>query len=373
MIYFDNAATSFPKPKCVIREAFKCIKKYCANPGRSSHKLSIMTSERVYEAREKTARFLGVNNPENVVFTQNATHALNLAIKTSIEPNTHVLISDIEHNSVLRPINRLKETKNVEYSIFSTVGDIEEGIKSKLRDNTRYIVSTLASNVIGRIISIEELYSVAKKYGLSLIVDASQLIGHKKIDIGRSPCNILCAPGHKALFGIQGVGFAVFNDNQFREAFIDGGTGSDSVNPEMPILLPERYEAGTLPSPAIVSLASGIEFIEGIGIDEIEKKIELLTERCEYVINEISQTVCYESGNGIVSFNVAGIPAETVASELSKCGIYTRCGLHCAPLAHKTIGTIGIGTVRISMSYFNQPYEIDELYKALRSFCKKYK
>jgi len=373
MIYFDNAATSFPKPKCVTDATYKCIKRYCANSGRSAHKLALMTSERIYEAREKIAKLVGLSTPENVVFTQNATHALNLAIKTTVMPDSHVLISDMEHNSVLRTVERLGTTKNVKYSVFSTNGSIEENIKEVLRDNTGYIISTLASNVIGRTVSLEELSSVAKKLGLVLIIDASQLIGHKRIDLGKNPCNILCAPGHKALFGIQGVGFAVFNDKITREAFIDGGTGSDSLNPNMPLMLPERYEAGTLPSPSIVSLAAGIDFIESVGIDAVEEKLSILTDRCECVVNEIKNVVTYEAGNGIVAFNVSGVPAQLIGSELAREGIYTRCGLHCAPLAHKTIGTIGIGSVRISLSYFNQNKEIDTLYKVLSSLSKKYK
>ncbi len=372
MIYFDNAATSFPKPKCVVDATYRCIKKYCANPGRSAHKLAIMTSERVYEAREKIANFIGIKAPEKILFTQNATHALNLAIKTTVKPDTHVLISDLEHNAVLRPINRLKDTQNVEYSVFSTLGSIEENIKSLIRENTKYIVTTLASNVIGRTVSLEELSAVAKKYGLILIVDASQLIGHKVIDIGKYPCNILCAPGHKALFGIQGVGFAVINDDIAREAFIYGGTGSDSLNLNMPSMLPERYEAGTLPSPAIVSVAAGIDYIESVGISAIEEKINVLTERCEYVVNEIKNVVTYESGNGIISFNVSGVPAQVISEELAQHGICTRCGLHCAPLAHQTIGTVGIGTVRISLSYLNKIREIDVLYKVLSALSKKY-
>lgn len=372
MIYFDNAATSFPKPQSVVRATEKCIKKYCANAGRSSHKLAIITSEKVYEAREKIGAFIGISAPENIVFTQNATHALNLAIKTTIEPGSHVLISDLEHNSVLRPINKLTKIKNVEYSIFTTQGNLEENISSLIRSNTKYIVTTLASNVTGRIIPIEKLSLIAKKYGLTSIVDASQLIGHKKINITDNYCNILCAPGHKALFGIQGVGFAAFNDKIPRETFMEGGSGNDSINPDMPLLLPERYEAGTLPTPSIVSLIEGINFIQDIGIEEIEEKINFLTERLEYIINEINNVVVYECGNGIVSFNVTGVPAEIVSAYLAREGICTRCGLHCAPLAHKTIGTLGIGTVRVSLSYFNKVYEIDKFYRSLSSLCKKY-
>ena len=372
MIYFDNAATSFPKPRSVLHATERCIKKYCANSGRSSHKLAVLTSEKVYEAREKIAAFVGVREPERIVFTQNATHALNLAIKTTVEPCSHVLISDLEHNSVLRPINKLKRTQNIEYSVFNTQGDLEKNISQEIRSNTKYIVSTLASNVVGRTVALERLSVVAKKHGLILIVDASQLIGHKKIDISSTPCNILCAPGHKALFGIQGVGFEVFNDNIPRDTLIEGGSGNDSINPDMPLLLPERYEAGTLPTPSIVSLIEGINFIESVGVSEIENKISFLTERVEYVLNEIKNVVIYECGNGIVSFNVVGVPAEIVSSYLAEEGICTRCGLHCAPLAHKTIGTLGIGTVRVSLSYFNRACEIDKFYYSLSSFCKKH-
>ena len=249
---------------------------------------------------------------------------------------------------------------------------MEKNISQEIRSNTKYIVSTLASNVVGRTVALERLSVVAKKHGLILIVDASQLIGHKKIDISSTPCNILCAPGHKALFGIQGVGFAVFNDNIPRDTLIEGGSGNDSINPDMPLLLPERYEAGTLPTPSIVSLIEGINFIESVGVSEIENKINYLTERVEYVLNKIKNVVIYECGNGIVSFNVVGVPAEIVSSYLAEEGICTRCGLHCAPLAHKTIGTLGIGTVRVSLSYFNRACEIDKFYYSLSSFCKKH-
>ena len=217
MIYLDNAATSFPKPQSVIKAIKECIQKYCGNPGRSTHKMSVKTSEKVYEARERIAEFLGLDVPENVVFTQNATHSLNLAIKTTIKPNTHVLISDIEHNSVLRPIYALKQKTGVRYSIFATDGDIRKSIVSKIENDTKYIVSTLASNVIGREVPLDILSGISKDYGLTLIVDASQLIGHKKIDLSKNQCDVLCAPGHKALFGIQGIGFCIFSDNLERQ------------------------------------------------------------------------------------------------------------------------------------------------------------
>lgn len=373
MIYFDNAATTFPKPRCVINAVNECLNKYCGNPGRSSHRLSVLTSEKIYEAREKIAKLIGIEAAESIVFTQNATYALNLAIKTTVTPFSHVLISDMEHNSVLRPIYALSKKAGVEYSVFNTSGDIEKNIDSLIRKNTRCIVSTLASNVIGREISLQKLSEIAKKHNIHLIVDASQIIGHSKIDLSKNSCNILCAPGHKALFGIQGIGFAVFTDDINRESFIEGGSGSDSLNKNMPVLLPEKYEAGTLPSPSIISLLAGIDYIERTGQEEIEQRINSITERCADIINSIPNSVLYEYGNGVISFNIANIPSEIVSRELDKYGVYTRSGLHCAPLAHETIGTSKIGTVRVSLSYLNKFREIDEFYKILNSVCKKYK
>ena len=373
MIYLDNAATTFPKPKCVIKTLTECVKKYCGNPGRSAHSLSMATSEKIFETRERVAKFIGVSTPENIVFTQNATYALNLAIKTTVEANSHILISDLEHNSVLRPIHALSEQMGVEYSVFKTGADMEKSIMENMQENTTCIVSTLASNVIGREVPIKKLSEISQKYGLTLIIDASQLIGHKKIDLSNTHCDVLCAPAHKALFGIQGAGFAVFLDDKKRNTIFEGGSGNDSNNPQMPDFLPERFEAGTVSSPSIISLLAGIDFIEGIGIGEIEEKIAFLTERCAEAINSINNAVLYEYGNGVLSFNITEVPAEVIASELNKNGICTRSGLHCAPLAHKTIGTLGIGTVRISLSYLNNSREIDILYKTLRRVSNKYK
>jgi cysteine desulfurase family protein len=372
MIYFDNAATTFPKPGGVLRELNKCVKEYCGNSGRSSHTLSIKTSEKIYEARESIARLLDIESPERVVFTQNATHALNLAIKTTIMPGTHVLISDMEHNSVLRPIYYMAEKYGIEYSVFDSSGDIEKNICSLLKRNTKYMVSTLASNVTGREINLEKLAGIANKYSLTLIADASQIIGHKKISLSCSPCAVLCAPGHKALMGIQGCGFAVFTDDLQRESFIQGGSGSESHNPEMPKLLPEKFEAGTLNAPAIVSLNSGIKYIESVGMDEIERKLLLLTELCAERLCSIKNIVMYDYGSSVISFNISGVPCETLAQELAKYKICVRAGLHCAPLAHKKIGTEKIGTVRVSFSYLNSIKEIDSFYKTIASISKKY-
>ena len=373
MIYLDNAATTFPKPKNVLKETFKCIKEYCGNPGRSSHILSIKTSEKVYEARENVASFLNFDRPENVVFCQNATLALNIAIKSIIQPNSHVLISDLEHNSVLRPLHAISKKYSVNYSIFNSSGILEDNIKRLLKNNTKYIVSTLASNVIGREIDLSELSKIAKKYNLILITDASQLLGHKKVDLSETQCDALCSAGHKALFGIQGVGFVVFNKKTATETFVEGGSGNDSFNLEMPTDLPERYEAGTLSSPSIISLSAGIDFINNIGITAINEKIKFLETKYSDILLSFKKIKLYEHNNGVISFNFLGIPPNIVSEELNKYGICTRSGYHCSPLAHKTIGTIETGTVRIGLSFLNTAQESDDFYKALCSINKKFK
>lgn len=370
MIYLDNAATSFPKPRCVIRDLNSCLKKYCGNPGRSSHKLSLQASEAIYAVREEIAEHLSISTPENVVFTLNATYALNLAIKTFINEKCHILTSDFEHNSVIRPLEALKRRIGIEYSSFSTDGDVEKSIKESIRADTKGIVASVASNVTGDSISLKILSKIAAEYNLFLIVDASQAIGHTKIDLKETPCDVLCAPAHKALFGIQGCGFAVFKDSTPRDSFIEGGSGSESVNPLMPVLLPERYEAGTLPTPAIVALGSGLKYIKDIGIENIEARLTMLTSELEARLAEIPDVKIYKSGTGIVSFNVADYPSSLVAGWLDKNGICTRGGLHCAPSIHKKLGTLEQGAVRISLSYLNSKSDIDGFYRVMKCIRK---
>jgi len=371
-IYFDNGATSFPKPKCVVDSVSECIKRYCANPSRSTHKLAVLASEKVYSAREALASFLNFDSPEQVVFTLNATYALNIAIKTSLKQDSHCLISDLEHNSVLRPIYKLQKQGVISYSVFDTDGDVRSNIVSKITDKTKAIVCTLSSNVTGKRIPIEILSDIRKEYNLKLIVDASQEIGHKRIDLKKTPVDILCAPAHKALFGITGLGFAIFCDKEARESFIEGGSGFDSKNPNMPILYPEIFEAGTLPLPAICALNSGIEFLNSYGLEEVERKIKLLTEGIYEVLREVGCDKIFKGDNGIISFGLKNIPSSAISSELNTKGIYIRSGLHCAPLVHKKLNTEDFGLARISLSTFNKASQRNKLYLALKEIKKSY-
>ena len=366
MIYLDNAATSFPKPRSVIKAVDKCLKKYCANSGRGSHKLAIKTAEAIYSARESVCRLLSINDTNRVVFTQNATHAINLAIMGLIPSNAHVLISDLEHNSVLRPIKRLSETKGVTFSIFATNGDIEKNILKEIRKDTKAIVCTLASNINGKEIPLNILSRIAKQKDFILIVDASQLIGHKSIDLSQNHADALCAPGHKGLFGIQGSGILVLKDNNI-EPLLYGGSGTESKNDKMPKNLPERLEAGTLNAPAIVSLRAGIDTILNYELEFIEyrlKKLSMLFKERLYSINDLE---IFSESNGIISFRSSRSTPSEIDNLLTARSICVRSGFHCAPLAHKTLGTFNNGLVRVSLSVFNTPSDADALYKALKS------
>lgn len=371
MIYLDNAATSYPKPERVLRELDRCVRHYCGNPGRSSHTLSLLASEKVYEARERIADLLGYSYPERVVFTLNATHALNLAIKTSITDSCHVITSDIEHNSVIRPLEKLKRTIGISYSSFKSGVNIEAEINRLIRDDTKFIISTLQSNVSGEKVLLSELSKAAKQHNLKLIVDASQAIGHEDINIKDTPCDILCAPGHKGLFGIQGSGVMVITDEDIRDSFIEGGSGSDSMSVNMPEMLPERYEAGTVATPAIATLSEGVGFISEVGISEIKRKLSALGDMLYDRLSEIKSAKIYGGfHSGIISFNIDGVPADALAKRLDRAGICVRAGLHCAPSAHKKLGTLSCGTVRVSLSYLNDKRDIEGFYKELRTILQ---
>lgn len=371
MIYLDNAATTFKKPKAVYKAVNKCIKTHSVNAGRGGYSLSIDAAEKIYETREEIASFLNFLFPERVVFTVNATHALNLAIKGIITEKCHVIISDVEHNSVVRPIQKLHDEIGVEYSFFNSDADrLKEEIESHIKTDTKAIISTLASNVTGKEIPLEILSNIAENRGIKLIVDASQYIGHKEIDLQKTPCDVLCAPAHKALFGIMGLGFAVFSPKTEIDTLLEGGSGSFSKSLYMPFDLPERLEAGTLPLPAIMALREGIRYIKDVGIDNVENKLKALTDLCCEAILSVNDTVIYGKNAGIICFNAKDIKSEELCAKLNDFGVCVRGGLHCAPSVHKKLKTSDFGAVRVSMSYFTSKRDIHSLYRALKKSQK---
>ena len=373
MIYFDNGATTYPKPKCVIDGVVDTIKRIGGNPSRSSHKLSVLAGEEIYKTRECVADFIGAPTPENVVFTYNATYALNMAIKTLIREKCHVITSDIEHNSVVRPLWSLKERLGIEISEYNSDLPVVESIERLMRPDTRFIVSTLASNVTGKEIDFSLLSDVARSNSLTLIIDASQVLGHKNINISMCDCDALCAPAHKALFGIQGTGFVYFKNGLRAGEFIEGGSGTNSIESMMPENLPEAYEAGTLSTPGIVALRHGIEFVRSVGIDNIEKHLDALRVLTIEGLKDIEGVVLYDSYGGNVIFNLGNVPSYTLSGFLDRKGICTRGGLHCAPSVHKKLGTIDRGAVRLTFSVMNSAEEVKQFLKVMRMLAKAYK
>lgn len=376
MIYLDNAATTYPKPPAVYRLWQRAMNVYGANPGRSGHAFSVKTAEAVYKSREICADFFGADT-ENTVFTLNCTTALNFAIKGALKPRRgcHFVMSDIEHNAVSRPVYAAAREFGGSATIFETSEDAEQTVynaERALTENTTALVCTAASNVIGLRNPISELAALCKRKNICFIVDAAQGGGVFPLKL-TDGINILCAAGHKGLYGPMGTGL-MLSDGKFPlRTIIEGGTGSSSESLLQPDFMPDRFESGTINTAAVIALGAGVEFVKKKGIDEIYKHEIRLCERfCEgarrlrgiRLYNEITPEnyLCYSP---VVSFNIDGLSSSEGAALLSASGFYMRGGLHCAPLAHKKIGTIEGGTIRFSPSVFNSEKEVDFLLKKL--------
>lgn len=381
MIYFDNAATTFPKPPSVINECVNCMTNYCGNPGRSGHRLSIEAAKKIYDCREIIAQTFGSAYPTNVVFTQNATYALNIAINAFIKKRCHVLISDIEHNSVFRTVCHFAE-QGCEYDVFSIdpydTQKTLKSLKSKIKYNTSLIVCNHASNVCGIHAPIFEIGQICRIYGIKFVVDASQSAGYRHIDIKENNIDALCSAGHKGLYGPQGTGFVLFSDlysskNEIAKlnTFAYGGNGYNSSEKTMPDILPERFECGTLNTPAIAGLYEGLRFVNMLKADKIRMHTSMLYNKAVDMISSLPGTKVYYGDikdSSVLLFNIGGIDNGTVADMLDEQGICVRSGLHCSPLAHKKLNTNN-GGVRLSFSCFNNVSELETFYKVLKDIC----
>ena len=368
--YLDNAATSFPKPPNVAREIRRCIDYYCGNAGRGSHKLSLIAASSIYECREQICTLINVPAPENIVFVPSCTYGLNLIIKGLLKQGDHVLISDMEHNSVLRPLSALANDGKITFDIFSALSNpnkTEENIlteiEKKLRKNTKLLICNHQSNICSFSLPIDKIGELCKKYNVLFAVDVAQSIGHCNIDMQKMNIQYISAPGHKGLYGPQGSAFVAINSKNIIEPLIEGGNGIYSLDTKMPDFLPERHEVGTLPLPSIVGLYEGIKEIKLRGIDEISHhERDLFTYLCDNLlnINGISVYMPEFKGNTL-SFNVKSIPAEQVCALLDQESICVRSGFHCSALGHTSLGTKETGTVRVSFGFFNTKKDIDKL------------
>ena len=373
MIYLDNAATSYPKPRGMVAAMEECILKYCGNPGRSGHSMSMKTGEEVYHARRKIASLFGIKQPERLVFTQNTTEALNMGLKGVLQSGDHVITTTMEHNSVLRPLKAL-EKRGVSQSVIRA--DREGFIKASemekaIRKDTKLIAITAASNVTGTRMPLEEIGELARRRGIMFLVDGAQGAGSMAIDVERMHIDMLAFPGHKGLLGPQGTGALYVSPEIRLRHIMEGGTGTDSKSRFQPCEFPEGYEAGTINAPAIIGLGYSAEFVEKIGPEVIgkyeEELIGWLDERLDEMdfVKRYGPDACRKTGISLI--NIRGVGAEEVTSVLSsKYGIAVRGGYHCAELAHKTVGTWDEGAVRISAGPFNTRKDMEKLVDAIK-------
>lgn len=374
-VYLDNAATTFPKPQTVLSQVTDIIRYRCGNPGRSGHKISMLAAEEVYNCRKAIAdEFGGVE--ENTVFVSSATHALNLGIKTALHRGDHVLISDIEHNSVIRPISTLSERGLISYDVYSANSEtnaVISELSAKLRPNTAMVIACHHSNICNLVQPIGEIGAFCRKHGIIFLVDAAQSAGVLRLDIENDKIDILCAPGHKGLYGLTGSGFALFGNRYSGDnakklgTLIEGGNGILSREPFMPDFLPDRLEAGTLALPAIGALYAGISFVRARGKQNILEKECSLYRQLKRGLNTLNSHLELYGDNsegGILLFSVHGFRSEEFASMLDRHGICVRAGLHCAPSAHTKLGTPSDGAVRVSFGAFNTQSDVDRLLNA---------
>lgn len=380
MIYLDNSATSYPKPECVTQAVYDSFYKFGANSGRGAYEMAIDTTEQIYKCREKLADFFNADNVENVIFTNNCTTALNMAIKGLTTQNAHFVISDLEHNAVLRPLETLKQKGICDYSIAKvSVDDYQtlKNFKSKIQSNTTAIICTGASNVFGIIPPYKMLSNLAHKNNLLFIMDCSQIAGVVPIDMQKDGIDIICCAGHKGLMGPTGTGLMIVKNDIQLDSIIEGGTGSNSMSATQPDILPDKFESGTPNVQGIIGLSSALDFIKKNNINKIyEHEISLLKylhNNLENIENVSLYTNFFDNRQHlapILSFNVKNMHSEEVAEELSSKGICVRAGFHCAPLAHKKFGTENTGTVRISPSIFTKKSDIDFLIKSVIKIAK---
>lgn len=377
MIYFDNAATTLHKPPEVAQAVLEALQ-YMGNSGRGTHGEALAASRRIYETREILARMFHCPRTENVVFTLNSTEALNTAIQGLIHQGEHVVTTDLEHNSVLRPLYRLEQEKNVRLSFAraDSRGCIDyEELEELVKDNAKAIVCTHASNLTGNIIDIARVGKIADKYGALFILDASQTAGVFPIDIQELHIDVLCFTGHKSLFGPQGTGGLVIGRDLDIRPLKVGGSGIRTFDKTHPKELPTSLEAGTLNGHGIAGLGAGAAFIEKTGMDCILKHELELTQIFYEEIKNIDGVKIYGDFSTwmrapIVTINIREYDSSEISDELSQVyDIATRPGAHCAPRMHQALGTSQQGAVRFSFSYYNTIEEVQTAIEAVRKIA----
>lgn len=378
-IYLDNAATTFPKPEEVYRAADHTLRTVGMAPGRGGYSRSVEAARVVFRAREALAELFGIKESSRIIFTHSATEALNLAVKGVVRPGDHLVSTSMEHNSLARPLHHA-EASGVEVTWVQSdsAGYVTTTqIMNALRPETKMVAMTHCSNVTGAVNPVEEIGPLLRKRGVYFLVDGSQSAGNYPIDVDAMQIDLFAAPGHKGLYGPPGTGFLYIAPGMQLVPLLHGGTGSGSSELTQPDLLPERYESGTVNTPAIAGLLAGVEFVASRGVAAIHACELELVSRLVKGLAAIPGITVYNPGDGrprcaVVSFTIAGKDPAQIGFELDhRFGISVRVGLHCAPLAHKSIGTYPEGTVRVSPALFNTGEDIDRLLAAVEELAGK--
>ncbi len=383
-VYLDNAATTYPKPPATREALVRAMEQAGGNPGRSGHSLCRAAEQVVYDGRCAVASLFGSDAPERVVFTHNATYALNLAIRAVARSGDHLLLSPLEHNAVLRPVNALVREGACTYTSFPCPDlalprtmweqSVLSALAQAVQPNTKAVIVTHTSNICGVTFPLQAIGDFCQSKGILFLVDASQSAGILPIDATKMHIDALCFPAHKGLYGISGCGAILFSQRLWersRELYplISGGSGVHSLDTTMPEWLPERLEAGTLPTACIAALGAGISFVQSIGVSTIGEREARLGRWCKERIACLPHYTVFAPNHdsGVVSFRCDLCSCTELASYLDGCGICVRGGLHCAPMAHLAIGSGKEGTVRVSFGAFNQVSDIEVLLRALRN------
>ena len=363
MIYLDNGATSFHKPQGVYTAVQRAMRR-CANPGRGAHAPSMEAARTVYACRQRASRLFDCQ-PEQVVFTSNCTHGLNMAIRSLVNPGDRVVISGFEHNAVTRPLHGLGADCLVAGRKLFAPEDTLEQWEAALKKGVQCAVFTHCSNVFGYILPIRQMAQLCKDYRVPFILDAAQSAGSLPVSFRELGANFIAMPGHKGLLGPQGTGILLCADAP--KPLLQGGTGSDSVRQQMPDYLPDAGEAGTLNVPGIAGLNAAITYLQTVGVDVIGRREQSQQRRCVKGLQKLGYRVfAGEDQSGTVSF-VPREDCEELAQKLSQKGIAVRAGLHCAPLAHESAGTLQSGTVRVSFGHDASAAQTDALLRALQN------
>ena len=374
MIYLDSAATTFQKPRTVA-DAMRDAMATMSSPGRGGYPAAMRAAEAAFDCRTELAELYHLENPEQVAFTMNATHGLNIAIKTLVKPGSTVLISGYEHNAVTRPLRAIPNVtiKAAESPLFDREAALE-AFRRELTPQVDAVVCTHVSNVFGFILPIESIAALCRQRGVPLIVDASQSAGCLPLSFRELGAAFIAMPGHKGLYGPQGTGLLLCGDGA--EPLLEGGTGSVSLSQEMPDFLPDRLEAGTHNIAGIAGLLEGLRFLRREGVETVAAWEEGLIRRMGEGLSRLPGVEVFrapagsKAQAGVLSFRVEGRDCEELGEELGRRGIALRAGLHCAPLAHRTAGTLETGTLRASVSAFTTPREVQEFLRTLGVLLK---